>query len=113
VKNIIDELDLALKEYLQSHVEFSLNGKTIKSGKLYLYEHGYFNYVFHIKTKSKKTSIKVPFPFDYVFKNEELSLDYTINSFTSGISLLEKVVKSMKIENPSKFYNNKLIIRKR
>ncbi len=107
----IDEIDEYLKQFLQCDVEFCLNKKTIKSGKLLLFEHGYFNYVFFIQTKSKKTSIKIPFPFDCYLLENDLNFDYTLDKFTSKIPEIEETLKKIKIDTPSKFFDNVLKIK--
>lgn len=73
---------------------------------MFLFEHGYFNYILHIQTKNKKTSLKIPFPFHFFMFENILHFDYTIKQFTSGIKEIEEIVDNIKIKNPSKFFNN-------
>lgn len=112
MKNIIEDIDEKLKDFLQNDVEFHLNGKIIKAGKLYLYEHGHFNYLFHIQTNAKKTTIKIPFPFNFTEGDCSVYFDYTIKEFAFGMPEIEKIVSKIKPPSPSKFYNNVLLIRK-
>lgn len=107
---LVDNIDGYLKGFLQANISFCLNKKTIKTGKLLLFEHGYFNYIFHIQTKSKKTSIKIPFPFDCYLKGKEIHFDYTIKKFTNELPDINDTLKTIKINNPSKFYDNVLKI---
>jgi hypothetical protein len=111
VKDIIFEIDSLLKNYLQKDLEFSLNGKTLKSGKLLLFEHGHFNFVFYIKTKNKEMSLKLPFPFDFSLKNDILYFDYKIKTFTRDVEKINSIVKSIKVKSPSKFYDSILKIK--
>lgn len=111
MKNIIEEIDDNLKHFLQCDLEFCLNEKVIKRGKLLLFDHGYFNYIFHIQTNSKKTSIKTPVPFEFYMLDEILHFDYTLDSFTNKIPMLEETVSKIKIEQPSKFFDNILKIK--
>lgn len=111
MKDVLLELDDLLKLHLQKDLEFSINNKVLKTGKFYLFEHGYFNFVFYIRTKTKNATLKIPIPFDFVQKPDRIELDYRISTFTNGIQPIVDVVERMKFKNPSKYYNNILTIR--
>jgi len=111
VKDILLELDSIFKTFLQKDVEFYLNNKIIKSGKFYLFEHGYFNYVFFIKTKTKETTLKAPVPFEFLYRDDVIDLNYKVEKFTNNQEKLNNIVNSIKIKNPSKYYNNILKIK--
>lgn len=111
MKSIIQQIDEKLLDFLQSDLQFCLNGKVVKAGKLILFDHGSFNYVFIIQTKSKKTSVKIPFPFDFYMSNDDICFDYTEDKFTCGIPAVQEALGKLNIESPSKYYNNVLKIR--
>lgn len=106
MKDIIYEIDKILKINLQKDVEIFLNDKHFKSGKFILFEHHYFSFIFYFKNKNKNFSFKIPFPFNFINKDNELKLDYKISSFTNNDNELDEIIKKIKIENKSKFYDN-------
>lgn len=111
MRDVLTELDEVLKRQLQNDLEFVLNNKTLKFGRFYLFEHGFFNFVFHIKTKTKNTAIKVPLPFDYSVFDDRIEFDYRISTFTNNIPRLNQTVLKIKTKTPSKYYDNILTIR--
>lgn len=111
MKDVLLELDEVFKQYLQHDLEFSVNSKIIKAGKLFLFEHGYFNFIFHIKTKMKSVSLKIPIPFDFVLTPHNVEMNYKIEAFTNNIPAISDAVDRIKVKNPSKFYNNILTIK--
>ena len=111
---IIDKLETALKDYLQQNVQFVLNDKVIREGKLMLFniKDFYVSFIIFTKKQQNKTyELPVPFQLKKVHKN--LVLDYTLGHIHHDE--MKKKLYMVQIYNKankkSKLYDNVLVIR--
>lgn len=108
MKDILPELENKLKSYLQKNVVFSIDGKTIKSGKLIIFSHSYYSLVFTLKNKNKNITYKIPVPFDFESLSDKIVLSYKINKFTKNNKEIEDILSKISNKNYSKLYNKNL-----
>jgi hypothetical protein len=73
------------KKLLQKNISFEIKNKTIKSGKLILFNQRNFHIVFYIfLNKQKKESFETPIPFNIEYHPEDnlMFFDYRIKTLS-------------------------------
>lgn len=106
------KLEDALKKLLQETVDFIINGKVWKSGKIVLFKQSGFFIEFLIQT-DKKERFEVPIPFNdkFRFKNNKVVFDYTFTKLTRGNNQILQLIENIDHLKSSKFYDTYMIIR--
>jgi len=105
------ELENDLKDIFQKNIKFVLNEKVLKEGRLILFS--FKEFYLHFKLQTENNSYKnfeIPCPFSYTVKNNCLEFDYKNSTFTKNDKDIEFLVKLVKKNKTSKYYNNTLII---
>lgn len=112
MNDYIYDIDTQINNFLQKELIFQINNQTFKRGKLIIYAHGYFSYLFTIKNnkKSKNEILKLPIPFFSSFDEKVITFDYRIKTLFTGNKQLEEMLKEVKKPNISKFYDKILTI---
>jgi len=103
----------SLAGILQQDLKFIINGKTIKEGKLLLYNIKDYYIIFTLLTpKDVVKAYEIPMPFEIGSTNNELTFNYSTNIVTKHDSAKLLLIKQLldKIGKKSKFYDNTLTI---
>lgn len=118
---MITEMDLesVLKTQLQKQLEFELNNRVFKRGKLALYkietyENNYeISFIFEKGTGTE--TFKIPYPFKFEYYTEPNSflmfMDYRIYSFCNDNKTAEKLLLEYNKVKKSKYFNKILKIK--
>lgn len=103
-----------LNDILQKNVCFDMNNKTLREGKLVIYNIKDFYISFTLITKKDQQKVyELPVPFESYRTGTDLIFDYSLPHITKNSTRVEYLLTSLKnkIGKKCKFYNNKLIIR--
>lgn len=103
---MIDDL---LKTLLLETVEFRLNGKTFKRGKIILYSVKHFNICFSLQTDQGLRKVDFPYPFTYTRSTTGIDFSYQITDLKFNHPLSIYKLKTC-TKQPSKLYNQTLQI---
>ena len=98
-----------IKQILQKNVSFNINGKTVKEGKLILYNIKDFFLSFHIVTSKNQTKIyEIPVPYRVHRTKDVIRLDYGINNIIKKDAQVKLIIASLykKIGKKSKLFDN-------
>jgi hypothetical protein len=109
----VDEIEQYIKPFLLRTVEFSLDGRQLKQGKLQLFCIKDFFCVFTLINQdknNKKVIYEVPYPFNIRDTGSSLELDYTIESFCMSNKAIKESVTAIRCQKISKLFNKKLIV---
>jgi hypothetical protein len=108
----IDEIENCIKPFLLSSINFVLDGKKVKSGKLILFTVRDFFCIFtlHDSTKNKKVIYEIPYPFSLHTTANTLTFDYTVSSFCEKSTGIQNIVKNLNFKKTSKLFDKKLVI---
>lgn len=110
MKDILPELEVSLKNFLQKSIKFKIDNKIVKTGKLILFSQNHYNLIFTLKNKNKNVTYKIPIPFDFSLVNDKLILNYKISTFTKNNKTIENILSRIKKKTYSKLYNKNLEI---
>jgi len=105
-----------LEKNLQQELTFSINNKTIKTGKLVLFKRVHYNIIITLNSTRRgieNFEIPIPFKAEYDVKTDSIMFDYSLSSLSFNNNDVEKRLQKLKIKNttPSQYYNNKLTIK--
>jgi len=108
----VDNIEEYLKPLLLTNLNFVIEGKKIKSGKLLLFSiHDFFcTFTFFDSIKNKKTIYEIPYPFNIEKNGQNVIFDYTIDSLSKQQTIIHEILNNQTIKKPSKLFNKKLII---
>lgn len=107
--NIV-KLEDSLKSIFQKDIQFKLNEKVLKEGKLILFSFKEFYLHFKLRVNNSYKNFEIPCPFEYTLETNRFVFDYTNKTFTKNNKNLEFLIKVLKKNKTSKYYNNHLII---
>lgn len=111
---ILHKTEEALKKALQKKLIFEVNNKTLREGKLILFNIKDFYITFSIITsKNIPKTYELPVPYDIKSNSKGIIFDYTIKNITRGDGITEYLITTVrnKFCKKSKLFDNKLTIR--
>ena len=108
----IEEIENSVKPFLLTNINFNLDGKKLKTGKLILFSVRDFFCVFTLmdNTKNRKIVYEVPYPFQLQSNKTSLTFDYTLESFCEKSSDIQDMLKKVCPKKTTKLFNKKLVI---
>lgn len=108
MNDYIQQFENILKKLLLKKIQIVVNQKLFKEGQLILFQQHHFFFQLHIKNtrKNKIEIVKIPFPFEFLFKNDQLVCDYRISTFSQQNMEIEKLIRSMKFKTVSRYFDN-------
>lgn len=109
----IENIEQAIKPFLLTNVEFSIDNKVIKQGKLQLFCIKDFFCIFtllSIDRGGKKTLYELPYPFSIKTTCNSLEFDYTIDSFCLSSQQVREQTSKIKTTKTSKLFNKKVVV---
>ena len=113
IVKVIEEIEYTFKDLLLSEINFCINGKIVKKGKLLNLSLKDFYIVFLLEVqKGGKKTYEIPYPYFIKKKNKSVLFDYKVDTFVHNDPLKYVKVKNFKPKKNSKFYDVEMIIRK-
>jgi len=111
---IYNKFEKAIEPFLLEDIIFRINGKKIKNGQLLIYSKKNFGLVFTLQKGNRRSSLKLPIPFDITTKNNSVLFDYKIATFLSNNKTPTTLNKqNIKNTKKSKLYDIILTITKK
>ena len=104
------DLEEILKGILQEQVDFVIDEKKWRSGKVLIFKQTGFFIEFLIDTGVKQERFEVPIPFnsDIDIKQNKVVFDYTIKSFAQENKEVLDLIDNLETHGKSKFYDTKM-----
>tara|TARA_B100000131_G_C17590060_1_gene398789 strand:- start:94 stop:435 length:342 start_codon:yes stop_codon:yes gene_type:complete len=109
----LDNLQDKLTSLLQKDVQFNLKTKTLKEGKILLFNVKDFYITFTLKTKKDLVkTYEIPMPFDVFTQGRSVVFDYSVRHISKNDIMVQTLITLLqnKIGKKSKFFNNTLTI---
>lgn len=91
---------------LHRNFKFVCNNKTIKEGKLILFNFNDFYYSFTLDVSGNMKHFKLPMAYSVISTLSSIRLDYTIKTLCHNIYDFEFLCKSIKPKSKSHLYDN-------
>ena len=110
---ITDRVEIALRAALQKNVTFNVNDKTLREGKLILFNIKDFYVKFNIITPKNIAKVyDLPVPFDINASRNQIVFDYTLHNVVKDDRVTQFLVTTVnnKLGKNSKLYDSKLTI---
>lgn len=102
---IVEKLEKSINNFLQQTITFSVNGRSLKTGKLILFCIKDFYLVFTLQVQNSKKHFEIPYPFRYTMTDEKIVLDYTLRQLCQNNTNIETNAKLLSTRKPSKYFN--------
>jgi len=111
---IAEYIEYFFKPFLQSQITFELNNKSIKQGKLILFDVKDFHIFFNIETEQNRTKqFIIPLPYELaVIDDNTIVLDYTIEKLSGGNRDLFFKLKTTSRKKQTRFFDTKVYCKK-
>jgi hypothetical protein len=98
-------------DFLQQNVTFSIGPKTVRKGKLMLYNINDYYIRFIIKTNKDLTkTYEIPYPFKIHKDVDGIHMSYTIDDLCNDNKKKVEFIEEELPESPNKLFNNTLIL---
>ena len=111
---IADKTEQLLKCTLQNNVQFVLNDKIIREGKMVIYHVKDFYITFNfINPKGIDKVYEIPVPFDIVKQDNVLVFSYEVDKAINSDFTCNFLIKQIigKVKKKNKLINNKLLVK--
>lgn len=96
--------------FLQRNITFLVDGKSIKKGKLVLFNVKDFHLIFVLNVGNDQKKYEVPYPFAVNMEESKLVLDYTLDTLSQNNDTLLYKIMGLNRKKNSKLFNTKMII---
>jgi len=109
----VENIEQLIKPFLLRDISFTVDNKTLKSGKLILFTVKDFFCVFTLTTSdrgNKRFIYEVPYPFTTYNTISSLEFDYTLDSFCLNNTIIANAVKKITFNRVSKLFNKKMVV---
>lgn len=109
---IKEQIESTFLPHLQNNINFILNDKKIKTGKLLLVSHKgpYVSFVLNINKAVKNYEIPYPFLIKKTSNDSSIIFDYSIETLSNNNFNTLKLLDTFEVSKTSKFYNKILKI---
>ena len=106
----VEQIKSNINKHLQKKVDFYLENKKIKSGKLLLFSIKDFYCVFMLMSeeKNKRIVFEIPYPFNMQENESSVIFDYTLQTFVKNNQFIKDDLLFTKNKKTSKLLNKKL-----
>jgi len=96
--------------HLQKNVDFVIDNKTIKTGKILLFSVKDFfcSFLMSNEAKKKRFLYEIPYPFDFVAGVNEIIFDFTLATLVKNNPLIKDDLLKFRTKKPSKLFNKKV-----
>ena len=108
----IEGIKRAVNKHLQKKVDFYLENKKIKSGKILLFSVKDFFCVFMLlsEEKKKRLTFEIPYPFNIQESEDSIVFDYSLQTFINNNKFIKDDLIVAKNKKTSKLLNKKLTL---
>lgn len=111
---ISEHVEQVLKDTLQNNVQFILNGKIVREGKMIIYTVKDYYITFNfINLKGQQKHYEVPVPFIIRKQGNDIIMSYEVEHATKRDIDCDRLVDQLvtKLKKKSKLMNNKLVVK--
>jgi len=113
IVKVIEEIENNFKDFLLNNVNFVINEKIIKKGKLINLSVKDFFIIFQLEIpKGGIKSFEIPYPFGILSKKTFVSFDYRLSTLTQNDTYKFVKARNFKPKKNSKFYDVRMIMKK-
>lgn len=102
---MVEQLEKTINSFLQQKISFSVNGKTIKSGKLILFCIKDFYLVFTLTVNQSKKIFEIPYPYSFASETKKITLNYSTKTLCHDVEEIKYHAKLLAPRKPNKFFN--------
>lgn len=106
----MEDLETILKTLILKNVEFSVDGKSIKRGKLKIFNTKQFFIKFKLETDTSVKEWELPYPFSVHKTSEGYIFDYCLSAFCPPTELAYYKMKLMDKSEASKIHDTYLFV---
>lgn len=104
----MEKLDKQLKELMLNSFDFQLEGKSLRKGKVKIYNTKQFHIKFNLENDGDSKEFELPYPFKIVKYPHGYLFDYALSAFVPRTEESYWKLKSMCKENASRLHDNHL-----
>lgn len=104
------DLETTLNYLLQRDLNFIIDGKIVKRGKLILLSIQDYYITFYLKHNNEQKKYELPYPFRFDVDKQFLTFDYTLETFAHNNDDLLFKVRSLTKKKSCKIFDNRVII---
>jgi hypothetical protein len=101
----VERLEKTINNFLQQKISFSINGKSVKTGRLILFCIKDFYLVFTIMVNQSKKIFEVPYPYNFSTDNKKIIFDYTLDSLCNRENKVMEYAKFLVPKKTNKYFN--------
>lgn len=113
IVKVIEEIENNFKDFLLNNVNFVINEKIIKKGKLINLSVKDFFIIFQLEIpKGGIKSFEIPYPFGITSKKTFVSFDYRLSTLTQNDTYKFVKARNFKPKKNSKFYDVRMLMKK-
>lgn len=105
---MIEQLEEKLKDVILQTVEFVVDGKPIKQGKIRVYNTKQFFIKFKLENGDESKDMELPYPYRLEKIGNSYLFDYCLSAFCPPTELVFYKMKLLNKENASKLHDNHL-----
>lgn len=106
----MNDLESTLNYLLQRDLNFIIDGKVVKRGKLILLSIQDYYITFYLKHNNEQKKYELPYPFKFNMHKHQLTFDYTLNTLAHNNDELLFKVRSLTKKKNCKIFDNQVII---
>jgi len=103
---IVESIEKAVNAFLQRKINFVVNNKIVKSGKLLLFCIKDFHLVFTIQIQNTRKVFEVPYPFNFNVADGRIILNYNVKNIHHNDLDIENNIKLLSPKKPTKYFNS-------
>jgi len=107
----MDQLEEQLKDIILKNVDFQIGGKSIKSGKVKVFNTKQFFIRFKLESETHTREYDLPYPFKVTKVSDGYVFDYCLSAFCPKTEELHWKMLLMNKSDASKLHNNYLHVR--
>jgi len=106
----MDRVEKYLKNMIFREISFVLNDKTIKQGKIHMFNVKQNFIKFKIEMDGEMKEWEISYPYNVKYTNDGYIFDYSLSAFCPRTEESYWKMMTMKKSDSSKFFNNYLFV---
>lgn len=109
----VEKINYNINNHLQEKVDFYLENKKIKSGKLILFciKDFYCTFTLLVEEKKKRLTYEIPYPFNISIASDNIIFDYSLQTLVNNNIFIKDDINLLKNKKTSKLFNKKLTLK--
>lgn len=105
---MIEKVEAQIKDLMLHDVDFLIDNKSVKKGKVKVYNIKQFFIKFQIESNGESRDFELPYPYRVDKTDYGYLFDYCLSAFCAPTDVLYYKLKLLNKENASKLYNTHL-----